>query len=81
LKNLVQQLDESKADKVTVNNELDKKADKRDLDMRVLKKDFNSTCDELSQNINDCLQRFAAHVNCKRRMLFLLEISLSFIIG
>lgn len=64
-KKLVQQLDESKADKVTVNNELDKKADKRDLDVRVLKKDFNSNMDELSQNINDCLQRFAVHVNCK----------------
>jgi hypothetical protein len=29
---------------------------------RVLKKDFNSTCNELSQNINDCMQKFNVHV-------------------
>ncbi len=40
------------------------KADKRDVDNRVLKKDFNSTCNELSQNINDCLQKFNVHVCC-----------------
>lgn len=79
LKKLVQQLDQTKADKITVNNELDKvneenkasidddnsllqKADKRDLDHRVLKKDFHTACGELSQNINDCLQKFNVHV-------------------
>lgn len=77
LKKLVQQLDQTKADKISVNNELDKvnehlidddndfslqKADKRDLDHRVLKKDFHTACGELSQNINDCLQKFNVHV-------------------
>lgn len=32
------------------------------MEHRVLKKDFNTTCGELSQNINDCLQRFHIHV-------------------
>jgi len=79
LKQLVGQLDQTKADKTTVNNELDKvenflnifvffyiflfqKVDKRDIDNRVLKKDFNAACNELSQNINDCMQKFNVHV-------------------
>jgi hypothetical protein len=37
------------------------KADRRDVDNRVLKKDFNSACNELSQNINDCMQKFNVH--------------------
>jgi hypothetical protein len=32
------------------------------MDHRVLKKDFNTACGELSQNINDCLQKFTVHV-------------------
>ncbi len=78
LKKLIQQLDQTKADKTWVNNELDKvnieflkikysfrisqKADKREMEHRVLKKDFHTTCGELSQNINDCLQKFTVHV-------------------
>ncbi|CAF1194823.1 unnamed protein product [Adineta steineri] len=61
LKKLIQQLDQTKTDKTYVNNELDKKADKRDIDNRVLKKDFNSACNDLSQKINDCLQRYHVH--------------------
>jgi len=38
------------------------KADKRDVENRVLKKDFGSICNELSQNINDCMQKFSVHV-------------------
>ncbi|CAF3084645.1 unnamed protein product [Rotaria socialis] len=69
LKKLVQQLDQTKADKAYVNNELDKKADKRDIENRVLKKDFNSACGELSQNINDCLQRFCVHDDTQKQDL------------
>ncbi|CAF1632253.1 unnamed protein product [Adineta ricciae] len=67
LKKLIQQLDQTKADKINVNNELDKKVDKRDLDTRVLKKDFNAACNDLSQNINDCLQKFHVHDDIQRQ--------------
>ena len=32
------------------------------MENRVLKKDFNTACGELSQNINDCMQKFNLHV-------------------
>ncbi|CAF0875248.1 unnamed protein product [Adineta ricciae] len=67
LKKLVQQLDQTKADKINVNNELDKKVDKRDLDTRVLKKDFKAACNDLSQNINDCLQKFHVHDDIQKQ--------------
>ncbi|CAF0931475.1 unnamed protein product [Rotaria sp. Silwood1] len=69
LKKLIEQLDQTKADKTTVNNELDKKADKRDVDSRVLKKDFNSACNELSQNLNDYMQKFNVHDDTQRQDL------------
>ncbi|CAF0805235.1 unnamed protein product [Adineta steineri] len=69
LKKLIDQLEQNKADKVTVNTELDKKADKRDIDNRVLKKDFNSACNELSQNINDCMQKFNIHDDIQKQDL------------
>ncbi|CAF0820339.1 unnamed protein product [Rotaria sp. Silwood1] len=69
LKKLIEQLDQTKADKTTVNNELDKKADKRDIDSRVLKKDFNSACNELSQNLNDYMQKFNVHDDTQRQDL------------
>ncbi|CAF3971015.1 unnamed protein product [Rotaria magnacalcarata] len=69
LKKLIEQLDQSKADKNTVNNELDKKADKRDLENRVLKKDFNAACNELSQNLNDYMQKFNVHDDTQKQDL------------
>ncbi|UJR21321.1 hypothetical protein I4U23_024412 [Adineta vaga] len=67
LKKLVQQLDQTKADKININNELDKKVDRKDLDNRVLKKDFNAACNDLSQNINDCLQKFHVHDDIQKK--------------
>ncbi|CAF3405905.1 unnamed protein product [Rotaria sp. Silwood1] len=69
LKKLIEQLEQTKADKTYVNNELDKKADKRDLESRVLKRDFNTSCGELSQNINDCLQKFIVHDDTQKHDL------------
>ncbi|CAF3569121.1 unnamed protein product [Rotaria sordida] len=69
LKKLIQQLEQTKADKTYVDNELDKKADRRDIENRVLKKDFNTTCGELSQNINDCLQKFIVHDDTQKHDL------------
>ncbi|CAF0775858.1 unnamed protein product [Rotaria sordida] len=69
LKKLLEQLDQTKADKITVNNEIDKKADKRDIDNRVLKKDFNAACNELSQNLNDYMQKFHVHDDTQRQDL------------
>ncbi|CAF2396532.1 unnamed protein product [Rotaria sp. Silwood2] len=66
---VIEQLDQTKADKTTVNNELDKKADKRDLDNRVLKKDFNAACNELTQNLNDYMQKFNVHDDIQRQDL------------
>jgi hypothetical protein len=55
------------------------KADRRDVESRVLKKDFNATCGELSQNINDCMQKF--HIHVYNKTYFCLENWKLFILG
>lgn len=45
------------------------KADKREMDNRVLKKDFQTACGELSQNINDYMQKFDVHVGLLQTVL------------
>ncbi|CAF1470701.1 unnamed protein product [Didymodactylos carnosus] len=65
LKQLVQEL----IDNAKLSVQDIEKADKRDLDNRVLKKDFHVACGELAQSVNDCLQKFNTHDDVQKQDL------------
>ncbi|CAD5116931.1 DgyrCDS5771 [Dimorphilus gyrociliatus] len=54
-------LEENKADKEWLENELSKKADKKILGNKVDRSTFDDTCDDLSRMISDMLQKLSCH--------------------
>lgn len=58
--NNVEQLDERKADKETVQMELDVKADKRSVASKVNRSDFDETTNDINSRLQELMERFGA---------------------
>ncbi|CAF0811876.1 unnamed protein product [Brachionus calyciflorus] len=54
LKEAIKMLDETKADKDWIKSEFERKADKRDMEQKVNKKQYDDHFHDLSNSINDC---------------------------
>lgn len=62
--NLIDELKDVKADKELLNIGFDMKADKREIDTKIGRHDFDHYMSLVDQSLRDLLQRLEGHVSC-----------------
>ena len=63
LYNHIDHLQNTKADKEQMNQEIDVKANRKELDKKISQDKFNSTMGSLDQSVQDLMQKLVGHVS------------------
>lgn len=71
LYNHVDHLQSTKADKEQMNQEIDVKANRKELDKKISQDKFNSTMGSIDQSVQDLMQKLVGHVSIIYKYIFI----------